>query len=496
MVKDIKYIIKRILISVGVILLLSFLRGNLFVSASALEPINVTPNGVCWNEDYDDHSCLFQTPTAYSHADQTMYGYTFGADGNLAEMVWRYQGSNLGGKYYDIDLLYYIGADTTYLDSTRGFIKNHNGNIFSCSIDNTRWGTIGSDFSNTGAYGLASVHCSNVYLNDNYFNFYVTNLLKKYNAVYSVSVATLTPISDDNENTENIIDNQNENTDRQIENQNQNTEKEIESQKVCTNRSLTMNKILFDNSSSDTSGYLNSSGAILNNVNWKVTDYISLDANQSYSLSGFVTWSTPYYCIYDENEHLESCSKYSTQDQSNFNTILSFATNKKVRFSYSQAEAFNVTFSGKFCSNGNQAIADSNKELNDTLKDDSGGEVSSSWFDDFQDTSTSPVSDLLTMPITLMQAYLEGFNGNCQSINLGRLYGSYLVIPCINLRIYLGDDLWSLIDVLFSLFMLYNIGMLCVSIYEGITSLEDDMQMLYSPRHAGAGDTRVERYGD
>ena len=146
--------------------------------------------------------------------------------------------------------------------------------------------------------------------------------------------------------------------------------------------------------------------------------------------------------------------------------------------------------------NNTQAIVDSQQDINNTLNDDSGGEVSSSWFDEFKDSSTTPVSDLLTMPITLLQAYLNGFSANCQAMNLGNLYGTYIIIPCLNIESYLGSSLWSLIDVLFSLFMLYNIGMLCVTIYEGITSLDDDMQMLYSPQHAGAGDTRVERYGD
>lgn len=146
--------------------------------------------------------------------------------------------------------------------------------------------------------------------------------------------------------------------------------------------------------------------------------------------------------------------------------------------------------------NNTQAIVDSQQDINNSLNDTSGGEVSSSWFDEFKDSSTTPVSDLLTMPITLLQAYLNGFSGTCQAMNLGQLYGRYIIIPCINIESYLGHELWSLIDVLFTLFMVYNIGMLCVTIYEGITGLSDEMQFLYSPRHAGAGDTRVERYGD
>lgn len=50
MMRDIRYILKRILIGVGVVLVLSFLRGNLLISAKALEPIY---QGVHYYSNYD-----------------------------------------------------------------------------------------------------------------------------------------------------------------------------------------------------------------------------------------------------------------------------------------------------------------------------------------------------------------------------------------------------------------------------------------------------------
>ena len=203
--------------------------------------------------------------------------------------------------------------------------------------------------------------------------------------------------------------------------------------------------------------------------------------------NGFFTWKRDYeYTLLDAiNNKLNNIGNSDIISNNNQNTqnIINNQNNNNQSIINNQ-------------NNNTQAIVDSQQDINNTLNDDSGGEVSSSWFDEFKDSSTTPVSDLLTMPITLLQAYLNGFSANCQAMNLGSLYGSYIIIPCLNIESYLGSPLWSLIDVLFSLFMLYNIGMLCVTIYEGITSLDDDMQMLYSPQHAGAGDTRVERYGD
>lgn len=132
-------------------------------------------------------------------------------------------------------------------------------------------------------------------------------------------------------------------------------------------------------------------------------------------------------------------------------------------------------------------IIDSQEEIKDAITDDTGGEVSSSWFEQFEDNSNNPVSSLLTMPITLLQSYMDGFDSSCSPVNLGSLYGTDIIIPCINIDQYLGSNVWSLVDSLFTIFMVYNIAMLCVSIYEGITSLDDEMQYLYSPQHVRGG---------
>lgn len=118
-----------------------------------------------------------------------------------------------------------------------------------------------------------------------------------------------------------------------------------------------------------------------------------------------------------------------------------------------------------------------------------------SFFNDLQvDDSNSPVSDLMIMPLTLLNSYTNGFSGTCQAYNLGNLYGHDLVLPCVSIEKYVGSNLWSLIDTIFTLYMVYNIGMLCISIYESITELDDGMQLLYTPQHSGH--TRVSRNED
>lgn len=101
--------------------------------------------------------------------------------------------------------------------------------------------------------------------------------------------------------------------------------------------------------------------------------------------------------------------------------------------------------------------------------------------------SDTPISDLITMPLTLINAYINGVNSSCSPINLGNLYGTDLVLPCINLEQRLGSNLWHIIDAFFSIFMCYNIGMLFITAFDGITSLRDDFEGLYQPRHADSG---------
>ncbi len=136
--------------------------------------------------------------------------------------------------------------------------------------------------------------------------------------------------------------------------------------------------------------------------------------------------------------------------------------------------------------NNNQQITnDKLDNIDSTLTDDSSPDVSG-FLDSIKvDDSNSPVSDLITMPLTLMQSYVNGFSSSCQSVNLGNLYGYDLVFSCIDIKKYLGNTLYSLVDMLFCIFMAYNIGMMCISIYESITSLDDTMQLLYTPQHAG-----------
>lgn len=115
--------------------------------------------------------------------------------------------------------------------------------------------------------------------------------------------------------------------------------------------------------------------------------------------------------------------------------------------------------------------------LNDSINNDTvstntqNSSTASSWAS--QSASDSVVSDMVLMPITLLNAFSSGFSGSCQAYNLGSLYGTNLTLPCINIQNYLGATLWGIIDVLMSGFLIYGIGKKFVRVFNDFTNLKD-----------------------
>ena len=140
--------------------------------------------------------------------------------------------------------------------------------------------------------------------------------------------------------------------------------------------------------------------------------------------------------------------------------------------------------------NQNQEQLNQQQQINDKLDDLFDDEpLSEEVIDDFFEgiganfTTDTPISDLILMPLTILEAYSNGISSSCSSFNLGNLFGTELIMPCVDLKSLLGSNLWTLIDSIICLFMFYNIAMLVVSIFDSLTSLEDSFQLLYTPQH-------------
>lgn len=122
----------------------------------------------------------------------------------------------------------------------------------------------------------------------------------------------------------------------------------------------------------------------------------------------------------------------------------------------------------------NNKLDDVNKNLSDESapSNDDVSSKTNEWNSKL--AGTGPVSNMVLMPITLLNGYINGFNSTCNSFNLGNFYGTDIVLPCIDISKYLGATLWNIIDILFSGFMIFEIGKKFVKIFNDFTNLKDN----------------------
>ena len=141
--------------------------------------------------------------------------------------------------------------------------------------------------------------------------------------------------------------------------------------------------------------------------------------------------------------------------------------------------------------NGNQQINDNLNNIKDSLTDETTPEIN---LDLNLDTS-SPVSDLLTMPLTILNKIFNITDDTCQPYVLPFDFtggNNTLTLPCIDLKKHLGNSVYNILDTILCFYLCYQIGMFCISIYEDITSLRDGFDSLYTPKHHNTS-TRVGR---
>ena len=191
MVKSIRYIFTRIIIGVGIAFILMLLKGNLIGNVYADSVFNKQPSSFCTYNTYDGSGSCVDLNT-YTLADDTFYGATYGGDLSRVRLTFRF--NNLPTeKTYDIDGLIYLAGTTTFMDGTKGYIMNGDGNYSSCEVSNTRWGVIGSsnNTSNANIHGTASIHCSNVYIGTtNFMRFYLMEFNSTSNGTVAISKLT------------------------------------------------------------------------------------------------------------------------------------------------------------------------------------------------------------------------------------------------------------------------------------------------------------------
>lgn len=259
-----------------------------------------------------------------------------------------------------------------------------------------------------------------------------------------------------------IISNQTQNTQDIINNQNQNNQQQIESQMSCKNYGYNQTKNL---------GYLNDSGELItNSVNTYTSDYIRLNDNNKITLIRSMT-SNYRICFYTDTQSYISCTNVKNMP---INSLITIPNNAKF-FRYS-ADKVSGNPIYEYCTNGNQAITDAVDNLNDSINNDNIDDSDiGNAFDDFNDflDDNSTITQLITLPVTLYTAILNNLNGSCSPFNLGKLFGTDLILPCINISQYLGSSLWTMIDIIISGFAIYEISKKFIKVFNNLSSLRE-----------------------
>ena len=161
-------------------------------------------------------------------------------------------------------------------------------------------------------------------------------------------------------------------------------------------------------------------------------------------------------------------------------------------------DEFNLNFC-PFGTTQSNKIDELNSKLDgiqNAINDDSLPEVDI----DLEMASDTPISDLLLLPINLLDKVRVSLEYSCTPYRLPfGLWGGneYIDLPCIDLKDYLGNDVTNVIDYILCFYIAYQIALFCISIYNNITSLDDGFNALYEPEHAapdGAG-SYIGRHG-
>lgn len=124
--------------------------------------------------------------------------------------------------------------------------------------------------------------------------------------------------------------------------------------------------------------------------------------------------------------------------------------------------------------NNQGAIKDGINDVNSSINSDNVDDPSSS-INQFKDkiATNGVITQLVGLPVTLFTKVLNSVNGTCSSYNLGSLFGTDLVLPCINIETYLGSSLWSIIDVLISGLFVYTISKKFIKVFENMSSMNE-----------------------
>lgn len=292
-------------------------------------------------------------------------------------------------------------------------------------------------------------------------------------------------INNQNNNTQDIINNNNQNTQDIIENNNENTDKITDSINDSLNNKCDN---LFDINQKVENLSINSSGGfVADNTSW--LNYVAVESGKSYTISSKVArqWvfnfssDVPYLAQSGSTRVVTTADNitFSVPDGYNYFVLRSYPDSYNSSEHSDSQDIMLVpgTAYKNYCT-FNSNTSNKLDDINDTLKDESVPTIDI----DLDVASDTPIIDLIYMPLTFISKVLDYGDNTCQPYTIPFDFSggnNTLTLPCINLRNILGNDFYNILNAIISFYIAYNIGLMCVTIYNDITSLRDGFRYMY-----------------
>lgn len=86
--------------------------------------------------------------------------------------------------------------------------------------------------------------------------------------------------------------------------------------------------------------------------------------------------------------------------------------------------------------------------------------------------SDNTITSLLLLPINFINVLIDGLSGECVPYSLGELWGSEIILPCVNLYNTFGV-IWYMVDTGLSALVIFKMSKYFIRLFNKLTNLKD-----------------------
>lgn len=464
MIKDTKYIIKRILIGVGIILVLSFIRGN---KVKALEVCNFSKtNCVDINDNQIPQYCVGKK--LYFYSSLPTYTLRGSCSSSTQDSIYNLNNSPL---------------------TVQNFISSDNTDVWELNLNTKLMTYKGTTSQGYGFFNPSyPINSPDSYYMYSDFNLYGTN--DKSQPIYIVppTTSSIESLQALKINQESYIVSyvfkpkfSNFNIDSYI------YQYRVGNNGTWLNISQNEEQITINNNNTIYFRILDkSNNEVVDSQTYTITDIGTLNNELNYSID----FSTDYETLENSNiiskyfvdiNYLPKSSilKYQYQfvldgsflDNNNWNSL-----DPEV-FSYNFETFQNGTLYARILDNEDNVLTTNTFTITEIGKFaiNNNNKKNNGFFNKISSSINfgGPISGIINIPINLIKTLSTSIASNtCNNYNLGSLWGTTLFLPCVNIKQYLGDSLYFTIDLIIACVMIYHIIKMFGELYTNLLFMQ------------------------